>query len=328
MDILVSGAGGFIGGAVAQTLAADPSVTVRGGTRDGRALGAGIAACQVDVCDQTSLNEALIRADAVVHCAVGDRRTTVEGTTKLLQAAIQARVRRVVHLSSIAVYGSAAGSVDETAALVSPVGRGYAHWKAAAEAACRDAAAAGCEVVMLRPAIVYGPGCEQWITQPARRLLSGDWGGLGELGNGICNPVHVRDVAAACAAAISAPDMGDCPAFNLSGPESLTWNAWHARLAALLGCPHLAEISASAWRRRTIAALPFKVLAKLRPGAGKLFERFTLAAPAPSELTLFALAATYSIGKAAARLGWQPRIGLAEGLAECLSSLRSNGIVP
>jgi nucleoside-diphosphate-sugar epimerase len=327
--IVVTGAGGFIGGEVARTLACQPGLEVRGGTRDGRELAASITPCRLDVCDPASLTAALRGADAVIHCAVGDRKTTVEGTRLLLQAAATGGIRRVVHLSSIAVYGEAKGTVDESVALVSPEGRGYAHWKVAAEAACRDAAHGGMQVIMLRPAIVYGPGSDDWVTRPARRLLSGGWGALGDVGAGICNLVHVRDVAAACAAALfSSATAGECAAFNISGRETITWSAWYARLAEALGLPVLRKMSAASWRRRSIAALPFKALARLRPDAGKLFERITLLAPASSELTLFGLAATYPTDKAARQLGWQPRVTLQEGLADSVAWLRSAGLAP
>ncbi len=331
-EVLVTGAGGFIGGAVARSLAEQPGLVVRGATRDGRQIGERIAACRLDVRDEAELTAALRGIDAVVHCAVGARDTTVDGTRLLLRAAQAAGVRRIVHFSSIAVYGTAQGAVDETAGLVSPEGHGYAHWKVAAEAACRDAARAGADVVILRPAIVYGPGSPQWIIRPAQRLLGGHWGALGDLGRGTCNAVHVDDVAAACLAAIRAPviqagaNPGGVATFNISGHETISWNGWYARLGDALGCPVLRDIAPSVWRRRVATTLPFRALRRLLPFAGRMFEARILAAPSPSELTLFALVATYPTDRAAAGLGWQPRIGLDEGLANAVAWLRSAGL--
>jgi nucleoside-diphosphate-sugar epimerase len=326
-EILVTGAGGFIGNAVARHFLAQPGLAVRGATRDGRAVADGVAPCRLDVRDPAQLAAALDGVDAIVHCAVGNRDTTVEGTRLLLQAARAARIRRVVHFSSIAVYGARTGVVDESAGLTSPAGHGYAHWKVAAEAACREAAVAGIDVVILRPAIVYGPGSAQWILRPAQRLLGGHWRGLGEAGRGTCNAVHVNDVAAACLAALRAPaNTGNGAAFNVAGPETIDWAGWYARLAAALGCPALRDLSPAGWRRRMQAGLPPKALARLLPAAGRLFRNRILAAPAPSELTLFALVATYPTQKATAQLGWQPRIGLDEGLADSVAWLRAQGL--
>jgi nucleoside-diphosphate-sugar epimerase len=318
----VTGAGGFIGGAVARALATQPGWVVRGATRDGRILGAGIAACRLDVRDAASLEAALSGVDAVVHCAVGDRETTVEGTRTLLRVARACGVRRVVHLSSVSVYGDASGLVDEATPLVSPEGDGYAHWKSAAEAICRAAAQTGLEVVMLRPAIVYGPGSRLWITLPAKRVVSGVWGGLGEAGRGTCNPVHVRDLAEACRASIHAPvEAGE--AFNIAGAATLSWAGWYDRLARGLGRPALPDLSPAVWRRRALAGLPFKALARVLPAAGRVFQRQILASPARIELALFALHATYPAARASARLGWSDHIGLDEGLVESIAWFRS-----
>lgn len=311
--VLVTGAGGFIGGAVARRLAAQPGVSVRGGTRDGRALGAGIAPWRLDVCDRGSLDAALVGVDAVVHCAYGDRTTTVEGTRLLLEAARQARVRRVVHLSSIAVYGPAAGVVPETTALLPAEGRGYAHWKVATEAACW--AAEGLEVVILRPAIVYGRGSAQWVEQPVTRLRTRRWGDLGRMGLGTANLVHVQDVAAACVAALDAPGVAGA-AFNISGDETVTWREWYARLATAVGVAPLRVVSPGGWWWRVAFGLPLRVLAKKLPGAASMLRGRALLAPSPHEMRLFALAATYPTGKAAALLGWRPCVGLEAGLAE------------
>ncbi len=325
--VLVTGAGGFIGGAVARTMAGQPDLVVRGATRNGRAIGDGVTACRLDIRDEAGLAANLKDVDAVVHCAVGDRETTVDGTRLLLRAALAAGVRRIVHFSSIAVYGTQGGAVGETTPLVSPVGRGYAHWKAATEASCREAAADGADVIILRPAIVYGPGSLMWIEQPAQRLLGGNWGALGDVGRGTCNAVHVHDVAAACVAAVRAPaNAGSAEAFNISGDETISWSGWYARLAEALGCPNLPEVSPSMWRRRMLTALPLKAAARVLPFARRMAERRLLSAPSSSELVLFGLVATYPTHKAASGLGWQARIGLDEGLDSAIAWLRSVGI--
>ena len=94
----------------------------------------------MDVREAAEVAEALRGIDAVVHCAVGNSATTVEGTRTLLQLAAHAGVRRIVHFSSVAVYGTTPGEVHEASALVAAKGRGYAHWKVAAEVACHAAA--------------------------------------------------------------------------------------------------------------------------------------------------------------------------------------------
>ncbi len=311
--VLITGAGGFIGGHVARHLSADPGLHVVAATRDGRD-----GSRRIDL--RGPLGSALDGIDAVVHCAVGDRGVTVDGTRALLAAAAAAGVRRFVHISSVAVYGAATGPVREDAATLDPSGAGYAAWKAAAEQACL--AQPGIQTVRLRPAIVYGPGGTLWVSQMARRIRSGRWGSFGAAGEGTCNLVHVDDVAGAVAAALAAPGV-DGQAFNVSGAEPITWNQWFARLAAGIGAPPLRAVAPAIWRARALAALPVKAAARLRPG---LAADWLLGTPARSELTLFALRASYPVDAARAALGWSPAVGVAAGLASCVAWLRQEGL--
>ena len=326
--ILVIGAGGFIGGEIARLLATQPDLSVRGGTRDARPLGGSITPCRVDVRDDASLAAALAGADAVVDCAIGDRATMVGGTEKLLQAARAAGVRRVVYLSSTAVYGYAEGVLTESAPRVPANGEGYAAWKSAAEEVCEAAGRDGQSVAILRPAIVYGPASAMWTTQPAQRLLTGAWGSLGEQGRGSCNLVHVHDVATCCLAALRCETLVGCEAFNVTGPTTVTWQAYYERLRVALGLPPMAALPAAAWRRRRITALPAKAVARVLPRARWLFARQILLAPGQSEWSAFALRATYPSDKAATRLGWQPSMSLDDGLADIVAWLRACGIAP
>ena len=318
-DVLVTGASGFIGGHVMRHLA-QRGVSAVAATRDGRD-----GSRRLDLREPAGMAAALAGVDAVVHCAVGDRAVTVEGTGALLQAAAAARVRRVVHISSVAVYGGAAGSIAEDWPTVPVDGHGYAAWKAAAEAACLSQT--GLEIVRLRPAIVYGAGSTLWVGQLARRIRSGRWGLFGAGGDGICNLVHVTDVASAVAAALQHP-QGAGRAFNVNGPEQTTWNDWFGRLAQAIGAPPLQSLSPATLRARSIASLPLKAVARLRPGfaQGGFVQNWLLGAPAASELALYALRASYPTAAAQERLGWRPEVGIAEGLADSARWLHQQGL--
>jgi len=313
--VLVTGAGGFIGNHVVRHLSRDPALAVVASTRDRRD-----GSRRMDLRDPAAVRAALAGVSAVVHCAVGDQAVTVDGTRTLLRAAAAAGVRRVVHFSSMSVYDGDTGVVKEDAPLVSPDGRGYAAWKAAAEQACL--AERGVETVRLRPTIVYGPGSRQWVSWFAQRIRSGRWATFGAAGEGTCNLVHVADVASAVAAALTSPAAAGC-AFNVNGPEVMTWNGWFTRLAEAIGSPPLPAISPAAARAPMVAALPVKALGRLRPGLG---GNWTLGAPGHGELCLFGLKATYPTDAAQTALGWTPNVRIAEGLVDTVAWLRQEGL--
>jgi nucleoside-diphosphate-sugar epimerase len=314
IDVLVTGAGGFIGSHTVRHLA-QQGFSVVAATRDGRN-----GSRRLDLRDPAGLPAALEGVRAVVHCAVGDRTVTVAGTRALLRAAAEVGVGRVVHLSSIAVYGAATGRLAEDAPTVSPDGDGYAAWKTAAEQACR--AEKDVEIVMLRPSIVYGAGSSMWVGRMAARIRSGRWAVFGAAGEGTCNLVHVSDVTAAIAAALSAPGVAG-RVFNVNGPEATTWNGWFTALAGAMGASPLRAISPAALRARTYASLPVKALARLRPELGR---NWLLGAPGRSELSLFALHATYPTDAARDAMGWSPSVPIAAGLVDSVAWLRAEGL--
>ncbi len=309
MRVLITGAHGFIGGATARRLGEDPAMEILAASRSARAPQGRILPVQLDLRDSVSLDRALQGVDAVIHCAYADRATTVEGTRNLVAAAQRNGVRRLVHLSSIAVYGQASGEVTESHPRIPSTGDDYAAWKAAAEEICEAAPEIG--TVMLRPTIVHGAGSGLWVTKMARRLEAGAIGDLGAAGEGICNLVHVRDVAEAAVAGLT----GQPGAYNVNGDEPITWNDYFARLARATGLP-LPHLSPATLRRRALAAFPIKVVARLLPPLRGALPAALLETPLTAEQALFALRATYPAALAAEGLGWSPRIGIDEGIAE------------
>ena len=305
--VLVTGAGGFIGSHLLRHLQRNTDFATIPATRDGRD-----GSRALDLRDIAGLRSGLAGIKTVVHCAVGDRTVTVDGTRALLAAAAAAGVRRFVHISSVAVYGGATGAVTEATPMLPGGGRGYAAWKAAAERAC--IAQQGMEVVRLRPTIVYGPGSKLWVAELAHRIRSGRWGTFGAAGEGTCNLVHVLDVVAAAEQALALPGVAGA-VFNVNGTEPMSWNEWFSRMAAALGAPALRPIGTLQLRTRVLTSLPLKAIGRIRPG----FANSWLAgAPARSELALFGLQASYPIAAARAGLGWEPKIKVEQGLAGCI----------
>jgi nucleoside-diphosphate-sugar epimerase len=149
VKVLVTGARGMLGGAVARALAArgDEVTVLQRGTS-----GLPLREVRVDLADPGAPLAAAVRGqDAVVHLAakvdvVGPwqeyTRTNVEGTRRLLAAAREARVQRFVHVSSPSVGHAGAALVGVGAAPADPArARGhYARSKALAEQVVLDEA--------------------------------------------------------------------------------------------------------------------------------------------------------------------------------------------
>ena len=175
MVTLVTGATGFIGGALAAALR-DHGDDVRGLVRDpDRARGVapdGVELVTGDVTDPASLRAAVAGVDRVFHTAglVGDwldpraaRRVNVEGTRNLLAAADAAGVGRFVHMSSLSVLGTRHHhGTDETGAY--GYGDPYTDTKVDSERVVREfRSLSDMETVCLRPGFVYGPGDRQVV---------------------------------------------------------------------------------------------------------------------------------------------------------------------
>jgi nucleoside-diphosphate-sugar epimerase len=106
---------------------------------------------------------------------------------------------------------------------------------AAAEARVQQwAESCGVEWVVLRPTLIYGLGRDKNIAEIARFIRrSGFFPVFGKAG-GLRQPIHVQDVAGACAAALQAAAVVD-RAYNISGGETLSYRAMVLRVFAALG---------------------------------------------------------------------------------------------
>ncbi len=207
-----------------------------------------------DLSNKESLAELLRGADALVHLAGvahTDLRSpeeqahafavNVTGTRNLFAAAEAAGVRRVVLMSSAHVYAGREGTdLPETAPIAGD--GGYADMKMAAETAAREQQEQGCDMVILRPCLTYGPGVRFNLHQLMSALKRGLYVHPGGA-DAVRSFVSVETVAAATLHMLH-PER-PAGTYNLADerPESL--RAWVDHLAVLLDArpPHTIPIS-------------------------------------------------------------------------------------
>jgi dihydroflavonol-4-reductase len=171
LKALVTGATGFIGGALTRRLLADGwhvRVLVRDPVRAEALKAGGAEPMEGNVEAPDSLARACRGVDAVFHAAAGvdlvkpDRdallRTNVDGTRNILAAAMAARVDRVVHFSSVAALGRTRPQADESMFHDGNYNGPYEESKHKAEQVAFEFAHQGLNVVQVLPCVTIGPG--------------------------------------------------------------------------------------------------------------------------------------------------------------------------
>jgi nucleoside-diphosphate-sugar epimerase len=318
--VLVLGAAGFIGRRLVAALAATPWAIPVAAIHRSPVPEGPVETVQLDATHEPTLAYAMDAADAVVNCVAGSAAAIVATARAVFAVARRAPwPLRVIHLSSMAVYGAAIGKVDETAQL-SGDGGAYASAKVEAE----HLAASCAEVVILRPGCVYGPGSTQWSERIARWLTAHRIGDLGVAGDGICNLVHVDDVVAAILAALRLPRVAG-HAFNLGSPAPPTWNEYFLSFARMLGAVPLSRISRRRLALETKVWAPPLKLAEMTADLIRLPKARIPSPIPPSLVRSWGQDITLDVGKAEQQLhiAWTPAEA---GLRETAGELRARGI--
>lgn len=281
MRVFLTGATGLLGSHTAALLTGEGHEVValcRTGADTAYLESLGCTVVTGDVTDAATFLEPLVRGCShVVHGAAlvytgGDwpaiRRVNVEGTRNVLGAAARARVSHVVHISSVAVYGTVDGEVDERSPVDTPIPASdlYARSKRESERVARELeGATGMPVTVLRPSAVYGER-DRLMTQRIARMLRGPVSFLLGHGRNTIPTVYAGNVAEAVLLALGAGRKGATWDVGLDHP--LTQRALLEGIAAGLGRnPVLVPVPAGAVR---VGADILQTLGMKAPGAAHL----------------------------------------------------------
>lgn len=327
MRALVTGGGGFLGGAIARRLLAaghEVSVAGRGDYPELRALGA--RTLRLDVADLPAVWLAATGQDVVFHAAAkagvwGDpreyRRTNVLGTANVLAACREHGVRRLVYTSSPSVVFDGR---DQEGAAELPLARRflspYPATKAEAERQVLAANGPELATVALRPHLVYGPGDPHLVPRLVARARRGRLRIVGD-GRNRVSLTYVDNAAAAHLQALERLAPGAAcggRAYFIADPEPVALWPWINDLLGRLGIPPVT------------ARVPYGVARAAGALAEGVWRVLRLAGEPPMTRFVAAQLATshwYDVGPARTALGYAPPVGPEEAIERTVAAFAS-----
>ncbi len=331
MKILITGAGGFLGGKIVDRLLArqqyDLKLAVRQNLSSSKMAQwradhpqASLDVTPLNLLSRESIGPALAGVDTIIHAAAGTKggaadmyMNSVVGTRNLLEALVGTGVRRVLLVSSFSVYrtvdlpGNAI--LDERSPLetVGVEKGGYAYTKVQQERLFLEYhAKLGFESVIVRPGVIYGPGGGGMSSRVGINAL-GVFVGLGR--SNLIPLNHVDNCADAIAhAVVHAPSNS---VFNLVDDELPTCGKY------------LKEYRRKVKRLRVIP-LPYPLLM----AASKWLTRYSARSGGqlPAVLTPYVVRSMYRplrySNDAIKALGWAQRVDIPEGMAGFFEHLK------
>jgi len=262
MNIFITGASGFVGGAFVKAASARHVLTAMSRSEKSDAAiktaGATPVRCSLDDVEASHIRG----ADAVVHCAAHVEdwgpwrdywRYNVDATKRMLKAAKAAGVKRFVHIGTEAAlfHGQHMRNVDETYPLALRSPYPYSRTKAWAEKHVRAAnePKAGFETIVVRPRFVWGPG-DQTILPVIRTMAQqGAFAWIGG-GRNRTSTTYIGNLAYAIELALTKGRGGEAY-FVLDGPP-VVFRPFLTEMASAAGFT-LPDREVPAWVVRTLA---------------------------------------------------------------------------
>jgi nucleoside-diphosphate-sugar epimerase len=311
---LVTGASGQVGSHIVEQLVRD-GWNVRGLARSDASAGAvrllGADPVRGDLFDRDALTAAARGVDIIFHTAAAIterggwesyRRMNVEGTAAIIDTAATSGAR-LLHLSSVAVYGSG-GRYGKTRThedvALGTLGEHshYARSKRESEQLVMDAHRSGrIWATAVRPDVIYGPRDRQFVPRVAKALRFGVVPVIGG-GRSTLAVVHASNVAEGAILAAT-NDAAGGRAYNLANDHDVTFRDFYRLAGEGLG--------------QDVRFVPVPLwTAKLGLRAFRVFDRLflggTLAVATEGSLSFMTRDNPFTSERARTELGWSPSV--------------------
>jgi nucleoside-diphosphate-sugar epimerase len=322
MKVFVTGGTGFIGGEVVRQLRArgdDVVCLARSPEKGAKAAALGCELVSGDLGDEAALRAGMEGCDAVIHAAamyeVGIPKkqrpamweANVAGTERVMKVALEAKVPRVVYVSTVGIFGNTQKQVVDESYKNPETGFTSYYEETKLEAhkiVDRMIADQGLPAIVVQPGGVYGPDDTSQVADLLEEFFAGKLPLLPFPELGICM-THVEDIAGGILLALDKGELGET--YVISGPVTTMREAIEL----------VAKVSGRKPPRGTLPTGLMKALVPIGPLVGKLMGQ----PPNLRELISSADKVTFwaSYDKAARELGYAPR-GMEEGLRQTLEA--------
>ncbi len=322
VKVVVTGAAGFLGSHVvdmlvergdevrAMVLPAEDASRLRGLP--------GVEVVQGDLTDAESLKRAVQGVERVYNVAAKTgpwgleevyRAINVQGLANLIHASLEAGVKRIVHTSSITVYGHHLHGIVTEEHPYHAEDNPYSRTKIAGEKLIANLVKDHhAPVVIVRPGWIYGPRDNASFGRFVALVESGKGFLIGS-GKNIVPVVYVRDVAQGLIKAGEAGDEVIGRAYTLADDRRVTQAEYLNTIADKLHVPHLSR------------HYPYMALYSAGRVAELLWTALGRRKAAPPPVTTYGITLLggdqqFSIDRARRELGYEPAYDIQRGLEE------------
>jgi len=314
MKILVTGGTGFTGSALVLRLLQDGhqvrSLDYKEGIRDRMLREKGAEIIYGSITDLDTVLKATDGCDVVQHLAAAFREldvpnshyydVNVNGTRNVMEAAKQCGVKKVVYCSTQGVHGHIHNPPGDEDSPIAPEDY-YQQTKYEGEVVVQECIRRGMKATILRPTAIYGPGDPERFFMIYRKVKQGRFLMFGQ-GKTFYHPVYIDNLSDAFVLAMDF-EKGNGQTYIIADEEYVAIKDLVQRVAKALNKPV------------KIVHLPFTPLLVAAHLCEKLCKPFKIAPPIfPRRADWFRQVRAFRIDKAKRELGYQPRVGLDEGL--------------